>query len=244
MGPTKRSTKPKVSIIIPIRPKEDISLTRKALKDSTYKNFELIVVDTGQERSKQRNIGIKQAKGEYLLVLDSDQIPAPGLIELCVKCCDHDGYDALYLAEEIIARDWFARIRNWDRQFFNGTAVDCVRFVRRKGCPLFDEDMSGPEDSDWDRRVKGKRLSIDDICLYHNDGVSFSDFFQKKAYYSKSMKRFAARNPGDKVLNPYWRLFKVYFENGKWMRVRAHPLKFLTVMGMNFIRGVVYLWCR
>ena len=56
-----------VSVIIPIRKGENVSEVINSLKLSCYKDIEIIVVDEGLERSAQRNIGIKRAKGEYLI---------------------------------------------------------------------------------------------------------------------------------------------------------------------------------
>ena len=152
MADTNGKCKDLVSIIIPKRKEENISELIFYLMLQTYQNTEIIVVDEGHERSKQRNIGIKKAQGKYLLILDSDQFPNPFLIEECVK-----NKISAYIPEDITTPGWFGVLRNWERQFYNGTPIDCVRFVKAKGCPLFDEEQSGPEDCDWDRRVNGVR---------------------------------------------------------------------------------------
>jgi glycosyltransferase involved in cell wall biosynthesis len=226
-----------VSVIIPIRPKEDISLVLSSLNNSTYKNIEIIVVDEGLERSDQRNIGIARAKGEYLLILDSDQAVSPVLIEECVTLAKF-GYSAVYIPEVIKTKGLFAYIRNWERQFYTATPIDVVRFVR-KDCPYFDNTMSGPEDSDWDRRVEGRRLTSVSP-LYHYDNIGVLDYFRKKAYYSKSMRRFADKHPNDKVLDWKWRCFGVFLENGKWKKFLARPDLTILVLGIIFIRGLIY----
>jgi len=142
-----------ISIIIPIRRGEDISGLLGSIHASTYKDYEVIVVDEGKERSEQRNIGIGKAKGEYLLILDSDQYLHRCLLAECVSLMK--GYDALYIPEIQIGKGLFNYIRRWERGFYTCTPVDCVRFVKAP-CPLFDTTMSGPEDSSWDREIKGK----------------------------------------------------------------------------------------
>ena len=118
-----------------------------------------------------------------------------------------------------------------------------MRFVRSVGCPLFDETMSGPEDSDWDRRILGARI-ITINRLKHNDGVGIVDYLRKKIYYTKSMKRFVEKWPNDKILDWRWRCFGVFFENGKWKRVLRRPDLFICLMGLILMRGVIYLCIR
>jgi glycosyltransferase involved in cell wall biosynthesis len=226
-----------VSCIIPKRKDEDISKLIKSIKNSLYPHIEIIVVDEGLERSAQRNIGIERAKGEFLLFVDSDWILKPWLIAVCVSMMYK--FDAIYIPEVIKTKGLFAYIRNWERQFYTATPIDCVRFVRREGCPRFDETMSGPEDADWDRRVLGRR----GVCLvsyYHYDNVSMIKWFCKKAYYSKSMAKYAQKNKNDKVLDWKWRCWGIFTEQGKWREFIKRPDLALAVLTMIFIRGIIY----
>ena len=76
---------PTISIIIPIHRGADLRACLAAVETSTYRDYEVIIVDEGLERSCQRNIGIERAKGEYLLILDSDQLIASDLLADCVE---------------------------------------------------------------------------------------------------------------------------------------------------------------
>lgn len=227
-----------VSVIIPTRVNEDITGLLQSIKNSTYPHIEIITINMGKERSEQRNIGISRAKGKYLLILDSDQYLSPGLIEECVDLAQIFG--GLYIPEKIMTRGIFAYIRNWERQFYTGTPIDCVRFVRAKGCPKFDQQQSGPEDADWDRRVKGYRTITKNV-FYHYDNVGVIDYFRKKAYYTRSMKRFEQRNPGDKVLNWKWRCWGVFVEGSKWKKFIGQPHLAAAVLIIILIRGIIYL---
>jgi len=228
-----------VSIIIPTHEGRDLTQVLEAISKSTYRNVEIIVVSEKKERSAQRNIGIKRAKGTYLMFLDSDMVITPTLIGNCIGLI-HYCY-GLYIPEVIKTKGLFGRIRNWERQFYTGTAIDCVRFVRKDYCPLFDESMHGPEDSDWDRCITFKMVLHND-CYYHYEDVNMIDWFKKKAYYAKSMKRFADKHPNDKVLSWRWRCFGVFVENGKWKRL-FHPFVIPLILTI-FIRGIIYLWKR
>jgi len=227
----------KVSIIIPKRRGENIERLLKSIRKSFYRDTEVIVVDEGKERAEQRNIGIKRAKGKYLLFADSDWELHPRLIDECVAYMPCP----VYIPEIIKTRGWFGRLRNWERQFYTNTAIDVVRFVRRKDCPLFDVEQKGTEDSDWDRRIKGIRVTAL-YPYYHWDNVGVWQYFKKKAYYARSLNRFTERNPNDKILNFKYRCWTVFTEKRKWRKL-FHPY----IIGLLFIlliRGIIYLGRR
>ena len=228
-----------VSVIIPSTDKEleQAHLAVCSVENSTYKNTEVIIVNEGFERSRQRNLGIERARGEYLCFIDSDQTLDWRMIADCVARIKYFG--GVYIPEIVMGDDWFAKLRNWERQFYTGTAIDVCRFVRAYKCPTFDETLVGPEDSSWDRRIMGGK-TISKSCVYHYENVSFFQYLRKKSYYARSMKRFAMRNPNDKVLDWRWRTIGVFLENGKYKRFFAKPHYALAVLMLIFLRGVIY----
>lgn len=213
----------------------------KSVKDSTYKDVEIIVVNEGKERSAQRNIGIDRSKGKYIFWPDSDWVLSPGLIQECVELIESKLYDSLYIPEIIQAPGFFAKVRNFERQFYTGVSgIDAVRFLYRGVCPFFDETMSGPEDADFDYRVPGYK-GITKSFYYHHDNVGFIRYLQKKAYYSKSMRAFEKKNPNTRVLDLKYRCWGVFIENGKWRKLIRHPFMAICMFGLLALRGVVYL---
>jgi glycosyltransferase involved in cell wall biosynthesis len=232
-----------VSIVVPTcrnkegmnNPIDDCLLS---LATSSYRPIEVICVDEGRERSYQRNEGIRQARGEWILYLDDDQFISKRMIEECVGLMKD--YDAVYIPEIIVTNNWFGHLRNWERRFYTGTVVDCVRFFKKEGCPMFDETMSGPEDADFDHRVPGRKT----ICanpLYHNDNVSLFKYLSKKAYYCRSMEQYRKRWPADKVLDWKYRCFGIFTEKGKWKWLIRKPHYTALLAGLIFARGILYL---
>ena len=226
-----------VSVICPTHGNRDLTLLKQSIPDS--KDIELIIVDEGLERSQQRNIGIKRAKGKYLLILDSDQSISEGLIDECVYMIEKLGYDCLYIPEIIIADSFFGKIRAFERCLLTGTAVDVPRFVRRKKCPWFNLTLNGPEDAEWGNRLPEKR-AITTSVLFHHDDISFGDFCRKKAYYSKSMKKYAELWPEDLVLNFKYRCWTIYTERGKYKHLLRHPIMTLGIIFILIVRGIIY----
>ena len=228
----------KVSVIVPNN-NRDTSVLRQSLE---FENVSYIEVNEGFERSKQRNMGIDRASGEYFLFLDSDQSIETGLIEECKRLCEN-GISAVYIPEIIVARSFFGRIRAFERTFYTGTAVDVPRFVRAQGCPLFDESLNGPEDADWGNRISGKR-EVSKCVLFHHDDITLSQYIRKKAYYTKSMKRYAQKWPNDPCLNLKYRCWTVFTEKDKWERLLGHPILTLGIIVILIIRGIIYVTQR
>jgi glycosyltransferase involved in cell wall biosynthesis len=226
-----------ISIVVPNH-NRDLSLLRNAIAESSYKDVELIEINRGMERSKQRNIGIREAKGDIILWLDSDQTIHPELLKEA-HYLFQTGVRALYVPEIIVGRSFFSRIRAFERWFYTGTAVDVPRFVLRPYMPFFDESLHGPEDADVGQRIKGLKLTTKHP-LYHHDDINIIDYIRKKMYYSKSMARYKEKWPLDKCLNWKWRCFGVFFENGKYKKVIKHPFLFICIMLLIFVRGVAY----
>ena len=230
---------PVVSVIIPTHKGAEKQTERcvQSVKQSNYKHIQLIVINEGFERSRQRNLGIERANGQYLLFLDSDMYIHPFLIDECITLLEV--YDALYIPEIITTKGFFGRFRNWDRHFFIGTVIDVPRFVRAKDCPNFDIELSGPEDAAWDRRGVWRR-GLTEFPLYHDDNVGVLGYLKKKAYYSKSMRRYAEKWKNDKAIDFWYRCIGVYTENGKWRLLIKKPHYTVALWVLLLIRGIIY----
>ena len=208
------------------------------LRDSLPRGVELFEVNTGLERSAQRNIGIKHSKGDVIMWLDSDQSLSPGVIQEC-EFLLKIGYVAVFIPEVIVATSLFGRIRAFERTFYTGTAVDVPRAVKRQYCPLFNETLTGPEDADWGRRIPGLK-AVSKKVLYHWDDVPFLEYCKKKAYYTKSMKRYAELNPTDKCLDLKYRCWTVFTEKGKYKELLKHPILSLGIIFLLLVRGIIF----
>lgn len=206
------------------------------------------VYDFGPERSAQRNFGARRGIGKYILYLDADMTLAPGVISECVKKCEAEGRAGLYIPEIITGKGFWIKARNFERRFYNMTAIDCVRFVPRnifsdiKG---FDEIMTGPEDWDFDRRVRQTGM-VDIIAspIYHNEGwLSIIRYLRKKAYYADSFSAYIKKwGRSDatvkKQLGFYYRFIGVFTEDNKWRELLRHPLLSAGMYFLRFMAGI------
>jgi len=82
---------PTISVIIPVRPTETVSAAIQSLKSIDYpqERFEVLVIP-GRSPSRQRNMGVRQARGEILFFLDNDSEADPKLFRSAVECIDDE----------------------------------------------------------------------------------------------------------------------------------------------------------
>lgn len=203
------------------------------------------------ERSAQRNFGVEKANGEYILYLDADMILSENLISECVEKCEKEGYVALYIPEKIIGKGFWIKVRDFERSFYNATVIDCVRFILREkflGIGGFDETLTGPEDWDFDRRIKEVgEVSIVNSLIYHNEGeFNLRKYLSKKSYYAKTFGKYIQKcGKDDKIVKKqfgfWYRYFVVFTERGKWKRLFPHPVLFLSMYFLRFMVGLRYI---
>ena len=138
-----------VSIIITTKNEEsNIENCLKSVKFQSYKNIEIILVDNfsgdktrkiakkytnkiflkGKERSDQRNYGIKKSRGEFILYLDADMIITQNLIKECINFMNKKKIDGIFLKEKILGKSLLNKIRDFERDYYNGTYIDAIRF--------------------------------------------------------------------------------------------------------------------
>lgn len=209
------------------------------------------VYNCGPERSAQRNYGVKQARGRYILYLDSDMALSPDVIKECVDKCESGGYIALYIPERIIGDGFWIKVRDFERGFYNATCIDAVRFVKKdKFLEIggFDETLTGPEDWDFDRRIKAKgAIDIINSPIYHNEGnFALKEYLDKKFYYSQYFDQYVnkwGRNDPivKKQLGSRYRYFGVFVEKKKVFRIILHPFLTAKMYFLKFLVGLTYV---
>lgn len=116
-----------------------------------------LVFDKGPERSAQRNYGFSKAAGELFLFLDADMILSAGVVARCVARMRSESLCALYIPEIVLGKGFFPAVRRFERSFYDGTVIDCVRIFTREAFQAvggFDETLTGPEDWDFDKLIR------------------------------------------------------------------------------------------
>ncbi len=201
----------------------------KSIKEQSYKNVEIIVVDNsstdntkeiaqkytdkvfnqGPERSAQRNFGVNSSQGVYVVIIDSDMELSKKVIESCVNKIKVDQQiKGIIIPEESFGKGFWAQCKKLERSFYVGVEwMEAARFFDKniyKDTGGYNESMVSGEDWDLSQRVEsvGKISRIDDF-IYHNEGeISLLKIVKKKYYYAKYFKSYIDKNKNEnKVKN-------------------------------------------
>jgi glycosyltransferase involved in cell wall biosynthesis len=243
-----------VSIIIPTRNSSKyLDEVLMSIKKQTYENIEIILVDCdstdntkmiaskytdkviefkkkGDHRSEQKNFGVKSAKGEYVVCLDSDAELTENIILECVELGEN-GVDMVIIPERHKGQGFWAKSKALERECYLGDdTIECPWFFSRETFLLvggYNEEMLAGED--WDLfnklRLKGYKHARCASFINHNIGrLRFFNYVNKKRYYGRNIVKFVNKNVGNSIKKiPFFRL--AYLRN--WKLLIKHP--FLTI---------------
>ena len=214
------------------------------------------VMDKGPERSAQRNLGWRTAAAEWVIILDADMtLPSETLDEIISIASTPyaaDSPQAYWIPEVRTGSGIRTKARNFERSFYDGTAIDALRLFRksvREKTGGYDESLiAGGEDWELDIRIlaTGASAAVLGNHLIHNEkSLSFSRLMAKKAYYAKGVADYQAKWAGHPALKKqfglFYRYLGVFVENGKWRRLLRHPILAAVMYFERIAVGFVYI---
>lgn len=164
------------------------------------KNYGATVIEAPANRSAQRNTGAMRAAGDYIVFVDSDMRLTTKVLENCVA--DFRGSDAALVIPEIdIGKSYWARVRGFERSFYDGVwwlqAARCFRRSQFLEIGGFDVGLVGPEDWDLDERIR-QFGDVREIAaqIEHDEGrIKLRKLLEKKTHYATSLNGFKSRHP-------------------------------------------------
>lgn len=150
-----------VTITIPTFDSEaTLRSTLEAVEAQTHPAIEVSVIDSESEDATRqiaqefgvdvhvttaklmgaRRLGTLKARGDFVLLLDSDQVLQPDAVERAVRMCEEGGFDMLFLEEHSLApTTWLEKLFALDRALIHSTfqadpitGVLLPRFFRTK----------------------------------------------------------------------------------------------------------------
>ena len=264
----------KLSVVIPTKNEEsNISNCIRAF-DAVREEVEVIVVDNastdatkriaaelgakvldkGPERSAQRNLGWREATGEYVMFVDADMIVPAETVREIIECSNDRTFECCWVPEVRTGRGIRVKARNFERSFYDGTCIDGFRVIRRELLEKvggYDETLVACEDWDLDRRLlaSGVRTAITKGHLLHNEALqTLRTLLGKKAYYSSFVAAYRKKWSDDEICRKqfglYYRFLGVFIENGKWRKLIRHPILAFVMYFERFSVGLTYLVSR
>ncbi|MFN2544460.1 MAG: glycosyltransferase family 2 protein [Actinomycetota bacterium] len=154
------------------------------------------VIVSGDERSRQRNVGAREADTEWLLFLDADMICGPRVVEACLEA-GRAGSDAATIPQLATGVGWLARSRAFEKQLYVGRSeMEAPRFFSTRvflDLGGYDEDLVAGEDWDIAQRCRAAGVKVGSIGepITHLDGrMRLIDTYRKFRYYAPSLRRY------------------------------------------------------
>lgn len=254
-----------VSVIVPTKNSaETIKMCLKSIKEQTYPDIQIIVVDNystdgtvekikkyaeiflkGPERSTQRNHGAEKAKGKYLVFIDSDMELTPRVIEECVHEISKDEVGGVIIPEISVGEGFWTQCKALERSCYIGDeTIEGARFFRnsvfRETGGYDDSIAGGGEDWDLPQKVKkaGYKISRIDSLIKHYEGrLSLPKTMRKKYYYSKTIRNYIKKNP-EMAKQQFVLIRPAYIRH--WRRLASDPIHtagFLFMKVCEFAAG-------
>jgi glycosyltransferase involved in cell wall biosynthesis len=208
-----------VSVIIPTYNSEkNLGKCLESIKNQTYKDIEIIVVDNRSEdrardickkfdarfyllkgeRTRAKNFGLKKAKGKHVCFIDSDMDLTPKVIEECVnKIENNEKVGGVVVPERSIGNSFWVKVRDFERSFHSGTKIESARFFKKdlvEEVDGFDEDIVCFEESVLPQKIEDRgynvKVRIDSDILHHEYNFTLWKWLRKKFYYGKTASEY------------------------------------------------------
>jgi len=206
--------------------------------------FNTQVLNKGPERSDQKNFGVSNSRGEYVLILDSDCELEKNVIKECVELCQ-GGADGVMIPLRHKGSGFWVKAKNLERICYDGDDdLESPWFIRRsafKKVGGFNTNLVAGED--WDiayrLRKEGYILVRNRSVMHHNlDNYSVKDAFIGKFYYGRKLNKYLqVGNENVRRQIPFFRT--AYIRN--WKRLLSHPLLTLGFIFLKFVESAAVL---
>ena len=209
-----------VSIVIPTyNSLSGIRRCLRSIQSQTYRPIEIVVVDKNSgdgtaevvrentmariyscegERTTAKNFGVAQAKGTYVLFLDSDMELSDRVVEECIaQANQHTNANGIVIPEVSAGSSPWIRVISFDKSLYSNTIIESPRFFRRDfvlQAGGFDESVVFYEESTLPERIQKLGYvympRITATITHHHDDFSLFRWLQKKYRYGMSSNEY------------------------------------------------------
>lgn len=233
--------------------------TDDTVKYSQSLGCKIVQVDgPAPQGCKQRNEGIKNASGTYVLVLDHDMELAQNFLsDLKLDIDKNDAVLAWYIPEKVVCEtQLLTSIRNFENKMFAETPIAATRLFHTSVFELigfYDEDLSnGPGDWDFDMKVHHAGLStrsINSYVIHHEEKLTLDKYVGKKygyvagsiKYKTKWQKAQMMKDRLNKQFSIVYRVFGFINSRDKLMYAIQNPLLYIMFLIVTFAKAIQYI---
>lgn len=241
-----------ISVIVPIYNTEKyLDKCLDSIQNQTFTDFEVIMVDDGSTdksseickqyeedsrfkyyykynggSSSARNLGLKQASGEYIAFVDSDDMLDPDYLETLAYYCK-DGYDIIQCGMRLVRGEVTTELTPGDAEYKD---LEFIKLVLRRDYPIFlfltlvtklyrrewirvagiyfDEKVTKSEDCLFNTQLLPNMCSVKTVkaCKYN--------YYQDNSYLSKQIlsynKIYQSIKVGSVTADIRWNTIKKY----------------------------------
>ncbi len=239
---------PLITIIVPTRNEErNIGRCLSSVLSQNYprKLLEIILIDNhsedrtvelaqnygakvyikGPERNVQRDYGVQQSNGKYLMFIDADMELENSIVKDAVEKCESNGYEAVILPEVSEGEGFWANCRKLEKKsFLNDNMMETPnRFIKREvyvSVGGYDKTLIVGEDFDLGDRIKeaGYKVGRVKSFIRHHETRTFWEMIKKHYYYGKEMKKYLRKSKGKGlrrffiIRTAYVKSFKIFIK--------------------------------
>jgi len=202
------------------------------------------VLKVAGTQASARNKGVREAKGEYILFLDSDQIVEENLVEECLKLCLNEGFQAIKIPEIFFGRSFWASCSALWRNCAAVVEEAIPRIYRRETilkAGLLKEDLRLWEDLELYSRIRalGIKETWSKAKISHLEASSLLSLLIKALNYGRSIPVFTKKTVG----RPHKYKLKAAISTG--VKLMSQPYPPLTVLGcllLTCLKGIFIIF--
>lgn len=260
-----------VSVIVPTKNSAGtIEMCLKSIKEQTYPNIEIIIVDNYSEdgtaeiakryrakvflenlgMSAARNYGAERSNGDYIVSIDSDMELTPKVLEECIHEISKNGVGAVIIPEISVGEGFWAQCKALERSCYIGD--DTIEAARFFGKSVFwemngnDATLLAGEDWDLSQRIKkaGYKIGrINSLIKHHEGRLSLLKTIGKKYNYAKTIRNYIKKQP-DMAKKQMVLIRPAYIRHWRHLiRNPTHTAGFMFMKCCEFAAGGAgYIW--
>lgn len=165
--------------------------TREILDGFASRWDKIILLNGGNERTSQINVGVRESHSTYIYYTASDFLVDKRLIEDAVSACQSANADGAWINCHSYGDGFWARVRNLERTtYFGSEKFEGVRFFRRDAYLRvggYDDDVPIFEEYDLQDRLLGSGARLTRVTTsaeYHlGEPESLREIAAKSYYY-------------------------------------------------------------